>query len=145
MSETTLAQPLSGEEVIKSVCHEVARMLRQDCFLSPNMAYESFNAKIHIEIKALDCGRIPEITREIVLSSDKTIDPNDENAALEIADSMLYDRPPNEVRQESDQPIPTLVETPDGRREIKPVKYGKKIIDDVKDVFTLPPDGDLDL
>jgi hypothetical protein len=36
------------------------------------------------------------------------------------------ERPPNEVRQAAGLPIPTLTETPSGRKEVRAVKYARK-------------------
>lgn len=139
MSEVTVPQTLSGEEVIHVICQKVAGMLKQDCYLSPMMAYESFSGKIHIEIRAKDNGIINEVDQTVPVESDPPL-IDDEGTNLEMADAILYDRPPNDVRQDAELPIPTLVETQDGRKEIRPVKYGKKIVSAVREAFTLPPD-----
>lgn len=123
MPELTLAQPLSGTEVIEAVCDKIRTMLRQDCFLSPNLAYETFSANIKVSIKATDCGRTVEVDQVVAVGSDK--EPDDDAALME-SEANLYNRPPNEVRLESGLPIPTLVEDSSGQQQVKHVKYSKK-------------------
>ena len=126
MSEMTIAQPLSGEEIIESLLDKLRQKLRQDCFLSPMMAYESYEADITIKIKSVDCGRIPESTAEIHEQSENPVDEKSENFALDQMDIHLAAAPPNQVRQETGLPIPTLVEGADGKRDIRNVKYQRK-------------------
>ncbi len=126
MSELTLAQPLSGEEIITSLVEKVRDKLRQDCYLSGTTAYESFEADILIKVRMVDCGRIPEVAVEVHEQSETAINENDENFALNEMDVHLSSAPPNQVRQEAGLPIPTLVEGADGKRTIKDVKYQKK-------------------
>jgi len=120
MAEETLAQPLSGEEVVEAVLYRVREMLLKDCFLNPVVAYESFEAEIHVKLKLKDCGREPEVRISAKVESETAVS---EDAALEEAEAHLYSQPPNQVRMETGQAIPTLVETPEGRREIKKIHY----------------------
>lgn len=126
MSETTLDTPLSGEEVIQAILDRVARMLRDDCYLSPMAAYESFEADIQVSVKMLDIGRAPEVHIQAKVKSEKPVDPNDEDFALNAAEAHLAAQPPNQVRLAAGLPIPTLVEDSQGQKEIKPVRYARK-------------------
>ena len=126
MSEITIAQPLSGTEVVNRILEKVRTMLKQDCFLNEYAAYESFEADINIVWKCHDVGRIAAGTTAVVERSENPIDENNENFALEMAEDSLGVMPPNQVRQDSGQPIPTLVESGDGRREVKHVRYARK-------------------
>ena len=126
MSETTIAAPLSGTEVIEAICAKVRNALRQDCFLSPMAAYESFEATVTLKVKMLDCGRIPEVHQTVTVQSEAPVNESDENFALEQAEIQMQAMPPNQVRRETDQAIPTLVDTGIGKPEIKHVKYAKK-------------------
>ncbi len=126
MSEMTIAQPLAGSEVMKRVLHKIEQMLRQDCYLNPMAAYESFEATIRVDIKMVDCGRMPEVHLEVKEHSENPIDENNENFALEMAEASLGAAPPNQVRMDSDQEIPTLVEHGDGSKEVKGVKYRRR-------------------
>jgi hypothetical protein len=126
VSEITIAQPLSGEEIIDSVLDKIRQKLRQDCYLSPMLAYESYEADITVKIKSVDCGRIAEVETHVQESSEHPVNERSENFALDEMDLHLESRPPNQVRQEAGLPIPTLVEGADGKRTIKDVKYQKK-------------------
>jgi hypothetical protein len=126
MNEMTIAQPLSGTEVVTRIVEKVRTMLRQDCFLNDYAAYESFEADIKIVWKCKDIGRIADGTTHVTERSENPVDPNDDNFALEIAEESIGAMPPNQVRMESGQPIPTLVDTGDGKQEVKHVKYAKK-------------------
>jgi len=126
MSEETVADPLSGEEVIQAILDRVTRMLRDDCYLSPMAAYESFEADIRVDVKMLDIGRTPEVRIRTHVQSDKAIDTNDENFALNAAEAHMAAMPPNQVRLEAGLPIPTLVEDSQGRRDVRPVRYARK-------------------
>ncbi len=129
MSEKSVVEALSGNEVVEAVLHKVREQLRRDCFLSANMAYRAFEAKIHISIKMMDVGHNPEVDMTIPVRSKEPIptsfkDPAD--AALvhtEESDSEMGQEPANVVRVESDQPVPVKVTHTDGREEIKRVKY----------------------
>jgi len=46
------------------------------------------------------------------------------------ADLKLYDQPPNEVRQETGQGIPTLITEHDGQQVIKKIKYSRRPVTD---------------
>ena len=126
MNEITIASPLSGTEVCNRIVHKVMAMLKQDCFLNEYAAYESFEADIKIVWKCKDIGRIAEGTTHVVERSENAVDPSDENFALEMAEARLGEQPPNQVRMESGQAIPTLVDTGDGQKEVRHVKYARK-------------------
>lgn len=125
MSEVTVAQPLSGIEVIDAVLAKLRSLMIQDCYLSPNSAYESFTADVTVKIRALDIGRIAESSFKAHEESVTQPTADDEDYALREAEIHLAAMPPNQVRQETGQPIPTLVDVGDGKKEIRPVRYAK--------------------
>src|SRR3990167_9152695 len=122
MPETTLALPLSGEEVIESIVARIRMMLRQDCFLSPMTAYEAFSGSVHVQLRMRDIGRMPEVDVTVPVGGGRVEDINEDSALIET-DAFIEELPPNEVRVESGQSVPALVETEDGRREIKGIRY----------------------
>ena len=126
MSEITIAQPLAGTEVIKRILHKVESMLKQDCYLNGYAAYESVEATSKVDIKMLDVGRMPEVHIEATERSENDLDPTRENFAIEHAEETIGAAPPNQVRLDSEQPIPTLVEHGDGSKEVRGVKYQRK-------------------
>lgn len=123
MSETTIAEPLSGEEVVDAICDRVRETLRRDCYLNPASGYEAFSADIQIRVKLKDCGRLPEVAADVHVESEEAVG---EDAALLEAEAHLYEAPPNQVRQEAGLAIPTLVEDSQGKREVKRVTYARK-------------------
>ena len=131
MNEITIAQPLSGEEVVEAILCRVKETLRKDCYLNPNAAYEAFTADIRVEVRLKDCGRMPEVNSRIRVASEK---PVDEDAALIAAEAHLGEAPPNQVRMESNQGIPTLVQTAEGKSEVKNVLH--RASDRIKRAFT---------
>lgn len=125
MGEKTLNLPLSGEEVLEALTQQIRSHLRRDCFLGPTTAYQFFEAKITLAVKLHDVGRIAEVNTEVVSKIGQP--PENPDEFLEQFDSEfeIPKAPPNEVREETEQPIPTLA-TEKGKPEIKKVKYAKK-------------------
>lgn len=123
MAEQTIAQALSGAEVVDVILEKVRQALRRDCYLNPVAAYEAFSAEISISVRLKDSGRVPEVKIVVPVVSGATMD---ENAFLAHADSAIAEAPPNQVRREHGLPIPTLVSESDGRRDIRPVRYARK-------------------
>jgi hypothetical protein len=125
MSERVLADPLSGEEILTAVAEKIKSRLRRDCYLTPNMAYQSFRCKIKIELVAVDCGE------ERPVNVEESVSLNPDDAALDQADKELAEfeiepAPPNDVRVETEQPVPILTKDVDGRPTVRHAKYGKK-------------------
>lgn len=123
--EQTLALPLSGAEVIESVLSKVRRMLQNDCYLSPMTAYEAVAGVIKIELRCRDVGRIAEINASVAIKEGPVDELTDGDDRF-LVEETIVEQPPNEVRVESEQPVPTLTEGADGRREIKGIKYARK-------------------
>jgi hypothetical protein len=124
--EKVLNLPLSGSEVREAVLDRISQYLAQDCFLSPNCAYEYFKAEITVHITAHDVGRDAVVgTLPIVVTAGTP--PENEDEFLEQADAVLEIHPaaPNEVRVESGQPVPVSTTTK-GKPDIKPVQYARK-------------------
>ncbi len=125
MSEQVLPLPLSGGEIIKSVLHHIEQMLRKDCFLNEVAAYETVQGVIGIRLAMKDCGRECPVELSIPLQAGPSVDESDPDVYLAQADRELMAAPPNQVRQESDQPLPVLVEDSTGKREVKRVTYAR--------------------
>lgn len=121
MSEETLAQPLSGEEIIEAIAWRLREILQKQCQLNPALAYESFSADIDVRLMVKDLGREIPIAAKFNEHSKTQIDPDD--ASLLTAEEHLYDAPPNQVRMDTDQAIPVLTTDSEGRKDIKHVRY----------------------
>ncbi len=125
MSEQVLPLPLSGGEIIKSVLHHVEQMLRKDCYLNDVAAYETVQGTVSVRLAMKDCGRDAVVDAVIPVQSGPVVAEGDEDVYLNEADRTLMAAPPNQVRQETDQPLPVLVEDSTGRREVKRIQYAK--------------------
>ena len=123
MSEQTIAQPLSGEEIVNAVLDKVKHVLQRNCDLNPVLAYESFEADIHVEIRMKDSGRQVTATLDTRVVSDE---PLAEDAYLREAEAHIGEAPPNQVRLDSDQPIPTSFTDAEGKQTVKAVRYSRK-------------------
>lgn len=125
MSEQVLPLPLSGGEIIKAVLHHVELALKRDCYLNDVAAYETVAGTISVRLKMKDCGRAVEVSVDVPVSqgpapTDGDPDVYDANATVELETA-----PPNVVRQETDQPLPVLVEDATGKREVRRVQYAR--------------------
>ncbi len=122
MAEKVLALPLNGEEIIEAVLAKARDLMRKDCFLTTTTAYDYFSASIDVHINMHDCGRHPNVSTHVNVTEGErpAVGVTSAKASL-VVDAV----PPNQARLESDQPIPVLTTTPDGRQEIKPVRYAK--------------------
>lgn len=124
-NEVAVPEPLSGTEIVEAIVFKVREMLRRDCFLSPNSAYEYFSGQIHIEVTAVDCGRPAEIKADIDVTKGTT-DPD--NPELYTAESTEKISPgaPNIVRRETEQSVPVVTNDGAGKQEQRRVKYARQ-------------------
>ena len=123
MSERTIAEPLSGDEVLEVICDKIRMALRKDCNLNPALAYEAFSGEISISLRLKDSGRAPEVKASVSVRSEE---PVLEDTFLEQTEIALQEMPPNVVRQQAGLPLPTLVEDQNGRREVRKVRYARQ-------------------
>lgn len=118
--DRTLALPLSGEEVIEAIVSKVRDRLRLDCYLNSTCAYEAFSAEIAVKLKLNDSGRESLVDQLIKSSAGNLL----ETSTDETDDSFLIDEAaPNEVRVDTNQPVPMLTTDAQGKPEIKRVSY----------------------
>lgn len=103
MTEMTIALPLSGEEIVEAIKYRLGAEFFGDCHLNPALAYPSFKNHLAGVLTLYDNGREVEIPYEL----------------------DMVEQPPNVVRQQTGQPIPTLVEDSSGKKEVKNVKYNR--------------------
>ena len=123
MSERVIPEMLSGEEIIDAVCYKVRQKLLRDCFLNASSAYESFEGKITIHLRMSDLGRYPAVDVEVPV---KLGEPVKEGAPVVEAEFEIEKEPPNVVRRDTEQGVPALVETGDGKKEIRHLRYSAK-------------------
>ena len=119
--ETTLNKALSGKEVREAILFDIRRALENDDRLSEHFAFDSFSYKISFYI-SLPTGVQTEFSREIGGGVGDVGEP-DETIQSEVA------RPPqapNDVRYETEQPIPVLSTDDKGNTVEKMVSYKGK-------------------
>jgi hypothetical protein len=123
MPERVLANPLSGKEIIEAVVDKVRQALQRDCYLTPNLAYDFYEADVKVSLTAHDVGRAAKV--EVAVHDTQG---ENEDAALEASDASFHvdAEAPNVVRVESGQPVPVLTKDPDGRPAVRGIKYSKK-------------------
>jgi hypothetical protein len=122
MTEQTIAQALSGEEIVNAILDKVKTALIRNCDLNPALAYDTFDATIQLQIRMKDSGRVVNVDGKVAVASEE---PVDDNAFLHEAEIHIGEAPPNQVRRDTNQPIPTLVTDGDGKHSVKPVRYAK--------------------
>jgi hypothetical protein len=124
MPEKVLALALSGEEVRKAICDRLDQVLAKDCRLTPEKAYQFFEAKVSVHIECTDVGRIEVIDQRVPA----TYGEPDENEALDKFDAefQMEPKPPNEIRVESGQGVPVQTRESDGRSTEKRIRYSRK-------------------
>ena len=128
MPERVLANPLSGAEVIKAIQDQLGRRLEKDCFLSPNLAYDTFECTVTVSLKCHDVGRVAEVNvTETVKAQGEMVDSEDIHLEQSKAEFQMDPAAPNEVRVETGQPVPVLGKGDNGKPEIKQVRYSKKV------------------
>ena len=123
MAQVSLAKTLSGPEALDSMLHEVRNKLRMNGRFLPHMAYPGYRAVVKVEFYPA-ASFIPDVQQTvevqggfigfdgIVLSETATVD-----TTIEIPV-----RPPNQVREEADMPLPVLADDGKGGTVEKWVK-----------------------
>lgn len=124
MPETTINTQLSGTEVIEAIVDNVRSKLQRDCFLNANSAYDFFKARILIDIDLHDMGTdVPVKSVVEVVHGDR---PEDETEVqTNHASVIVEEAPPNDVRVQTGQGVPTLVTDVSGKQELTRIRYGR--------------------
>ncbi len=124
MAEQTLNNPLAGNEIIEAILDKVRAKLRSDCFLNANSAYDWFNADISYKIDMHDSGALVKVDQQVIVSNGAM--PETPDLQHVEAEFHIDPAPPNEVRVETGQPVPTLTKDEHGKDVIKGVRYARK-------------------
>ena len=103
MAEKTISLPLSGLEIKTAIHDMIDQALNRDCFLNDSAAYDFMEGKITIDLKLNDMGREDEVKITVEAKGGDEPD-NCEGTTVEIP---VQKQPPNEVRIESGQDVPT--------------------------------------
>ena len=130
MPEKTLALDLSGEEIRNAILDTLSRRLAKDGYLNPNLAYQSFSAKITIHIECHDLGRVAEVNvaEQVTQGSIPAGENPDEYLDKAEGEFTMEQKAPNDVRVETNQEVPVLTKQADGKPVIKGIRYSRKAV-----------------
>lgn len=124
MAEQTLNNPLSGSEVIEAILDKIRLKMQSDCFLNANSAYDWFSAEVEIHLDMHDAGAHIKVDHKVIKAHGSQ--PADDLQHVE-ADFYIDPAPPNEVRVDTGQAVPTLTRDPEsGKDVVKGVRYARK-------------------
>ena len=124
MAERTLNNPLGGNEVVEAILDKIRLKLKSDCFLNANSAYDWFSAEIEIHLDMHDAGA--HIKADFKVQASNGEEPVDGTELQHVeAEFHIDPAPPNEVRVDTGQPVPTLTRDSDGRDVVKGVRYAR--------------------
>jgi hypothetical protein len=123
-NERTLARPLSGAEVRQAILNRIEAQLARDCFLVPHLGYASFSFQAEIRIQFQYTGTSIRQTQVNAQGKggNETDDPV-ESVDVHVAEEP---KPPNEVRVDSGQGVPTIARSATGKVEERRVRYDQK-------------------
>ena len=125
MNEVTIVRPLTGPEIIEAICYKLRENLEKNCLLSPHQAYPgvAFEAKVDIHFT----NPASYVKEAVGFASGKEgeIDPS-QPTVQETVTVKQGDTSPNELRRDTDQGVPALVKTPQGKVEEKRLRYQRK-------------------
>lgn len=126
MPEKSVTEPLSGEEIRIALLDKISALLRKDCRLTANLAYDWYKANVKVELIYHSAANGDQLTEAEVSQEGKTVEEDPEDEFLRKADAELNIEPqePNQVRIESGQSAPVL-STAGGKPEIKRVQYAR--------------------
>jgi len=116
MPERTIPLQLSGEEVRLAILDKIDQALQKDCYMNPLGAFDFFSGKITIELRLNDMGR--EDVVKMNVSASQGTPPAEEPEAVKV-EIKIDPQPPNAVRVETGQAVPTA----SGQR----IKYARKL------------------
>lgn len=124
MSEKVVAEALSGGEVRKAVAQLVDDELRKAGVRDVD-AFQTFYGTVKIELWCKDTGRTVEVDKTAVVNGKVAPTPEDtEDEFLERFDAEfeIAEKPPNQIRVETEQEVPVA----DSKGVVRRVKYQRK-------------------
>jgi hypothetical protein len=123
-SEQELPQPLDGEEIKNAIVYKVSDAVRdvldKRCALY-GKAYPKFKAIVRIEFTLDDFGRI------VQGSGDAEVSDGELTGGAETEEILvdIPETPPNVLRRDTEQPVPTMV-TKNGVQREQKITYAPK-------------------
>jgi hypothetical protein len=122
--ELTLNDPLSGAEIKEIIRQKVSQALDRDCHLVDDVQYPGFTLKFTGEIQFV---RSPVGGTIIWTEHRQGLTVNggpDTEAVVDSLTAAYATDSPNKAREESNLPLPVMVQTPSGPQRQK-VKFQK--------------------
>jgi hypothetical protein len=104
MADKTIPAPLSGEEVRTAILDKISAALERDCFLHPSASYDFFDGRLIMELRLHDAGREDVVKAAVSATSGEVPEEVPESHKIEM---KLEPQPPNQVRVETGQGVPT--------------------------------------
>ena len=123
MAEQIMPLALSGEEVKEAIMFKVRQSLSRTCNLHNDSAYTSFKAEILIRLTLSDYGRDVSDNHLVEVESNSGLEGSEPRTVE--SNVTLEPMPPNQLRVETDQPVPVKT-TEKGKQVIKHVKYAQR-------------------
>jgi hypothetical protein len=121
MSEVSLVKQLSGPECLDSCLFELRKALRMNGRFSSHMAYPGFRAELAFKFYPA-ASYIPPVEQTVEVWNVPTA-PDQTPKNVAVSQTAAVDvtveipiRPPNQVREDSDMPTPTLTQDEAGNQ-----------------------------
>lgn len=125
MKEISLAKLLSGNEVLESILYEMRQKLSRNSRFQQNMAYPAYRAEIKIRLFP-SSAFIPPAEYDIL--AEERPDGCEVSSVPSVEETIEVPvRPPNQVRVESELPLPVLSQDEKGNPVEKWVRKKKSI------------------
>lgn len=119
---------LSGEEIQEAILFKVQESLKKSCHLILDCAYTQFKAEISVKLTLSDYGREVKDNHSVHVSEVAQLSVEEiEKALAQTHESnvTMEPMPPNQVRVETEQPVP-VVAVQGGKRVVKHLKYAPR-------------------
>jgi hypothetical protein len=122
MAESDYVEPLTGEEIIIDLCSQIAEKLRRDCNLRGTDSYAGgYSAKVTVHVEAYG---IDTVTVEAKVNTGQQQDNPDE--LIDATFDVPVEGALNEVRERSDQPVPSFTHLEGGEAIVRPRRYVRR-------------------
>lgn len=120
-SEVSIAKQLSGSECREALLDSIRNMLVHDDRFANHVAYSGFTATIDLKFCAYQ-SFVPPVDRTFEVSKGDVSGTVEDDVSLKVEIPL---RPPNQVREEADLPLPVLVIDEKGQSHEKWKRVGK--------------------
>ena len=125
MAEGDYVEPLNGREIINDLLYQIDEKLSKDCNLRESDAYASgYSAKVtvHIEAYGMDTATV-EV--EVAVGKARTSSNPEKDRVIDAELEIPVEAALDQVRERSNQPVPTLTIDTGGKPMVRQRKYGR--------------------